>query len=365
MEQVRIAEQKDKLDFRKLWQICFGDSDTFCDWFFENRFCPAYSVCLEQEGEIRSCMQAFPYDILIRKKAVKGVMLCGVSTHPNHRKKGYMGKIFSYSMEMLQKKGFAVAVHTPAVLESYFSFGHETVADACYLTAKEIPFYEKREDVFFLEGEERKKAYPCYVKNMSCYSGILDRTEQDFMLKMDDYGADGGLCLAYGIDSIEAYACFYCTETELICLEAVGEDKALAHVIFGMLAYGEGKSLSIKLPPNTPLELPFGEKRVLPKGVMGLCSISLLLESLGLESEAAFQLTDHVVKENNGCFLLDGKKVDKQPAFSITAGKFLPVLVGYRTLEEQREYADIYDEKGFREIGEKLPKIDCYIIDEY
>lgn len=365
MEQVRIAEQRDKADFRRLWKICFGDSDAFCDWFFENRFCPSYSVCLEQDGEIRSCMQAFPYTILIRGKEVKGAMLCGVSTHPNHRKKGYMGKIFSYTMEVLREKGIAVAVHTPAVLESYFSFGHETVADACYLAAKEIPSYAKKEDAYFLKGEERIRAYPCYQEFASHYSGIIQRTEKDFLRKLDDYEADGGQCIAYGKEKIEAYACFYCAETELTCVEAVGKEEALSYVLEGMLAYGKGKSLSVKLPPDTACKLPFGEKILRMKGVMGLSSLPVLLKSLGLTSKAVFELTDPVVKENNGCFDLSGNKVNKMPAFSISAGKFLPVLVGYKTLEEQREFATIYEEAGFQEIKEKLPKVDCYIIDEY
>ena len=365
MEQVRIAEQRDKEDFRRLWRICFGDSDGFCHWFFENRFSPSHSVCLEQDGELRSCMQAFPYTVSIRGRNVKGAMLCGVSTHPNHRKKGYMGKIFSYTMEVLREKGIAVAVHTPAVLESYFSFGHEPVADACYLLAEEIPFYEKKADVFFLEGEKRMRAYPCYSQFASHYSGMIQRTEDDFLRKLDDYEADGGKCLAYGKEEIEAYVCFYSTEAELTCVEAVGAKEALHHVVEGMLAYGRGKSLSVKLPPQMAFELPFGESVLRQKGVMGLCSLPLLLQGLGLESNAAFALTDSVIKANNGCFDLCGKPTEKPPAFSISAGKFLPVLVGYKTLEEQREFAEIYEEAGFLEIGEKLPKVDCYIIDEY
>ena len=115
MTMIRIAEKKDKKDFYRLWKICFGDSDAFCDWFFENRFSPEHSVVLEEEGEIISCMQAFPYTIQIRGVSIPGTMLCGVSTHPDHRRKGLMGKIFSYEMNHLRKMGYHVAVHTPAV----------------------------------------------------------------------------------------------------------------------------------------------------------------------------------------------------------------------------------------------------------
>ena len=83
---IRVAKQDDRNAFRRLWDICFGDSNAFCDWFFENRFIAEYSVVLESGGEICSCMQAFPYTVLIRGKEVPGAMLCGVSTDPYQRK---------------------------------------------------------------------------------------------------------------------------------------------------------------------------------------------------------------------------------------------------------------------------------------
>ena len=124
MTAVRIAKAEDKKAFYDLWKICFGDSNAFCDWFFRNRFAPDYSVVLETEGKIVSCMQAFPYTLWIRGREIPGAMLCGVSTHPDYRKKGYMGQIFTYEMKLLREKGCLVAPHTPAVLQSYFPFGH-------------------------------------------------------------------------------------------------------------------------------------------------------------------------------------------------------------------------------------------------
>ena len=105
MTAVRIAKAEDKKAFYDLWKICFGDSDAFCDWFFVNRFAPDYSVVLETEGKIVSCIQAFPYMLWIRGREIPGAMLCGVSTHPDYRKKGYMGQIFTYEMKLLRENG--------------------------------------------------------------------------------------------------------------------------------------------------------------------------------------------------------------------------------------------------------------------
>lgn len=71
MTAVRIAKAEDKKAFYDLWKICFGDSNAFCDWFFVNRFAPDYSVILETEGKIVSCMQAFPYTLWIRGREIR------------------------------------------------------------------------------------------------------------------------------------------------------------------------------------------------------------------------------------------------------------------------------------------------------
>ncbi len=365
MELLRIAKQEDIPNFYQLWKLCFGDSDDFCDWFFRNRFAPEYSVCLQNADGFASCMQAFPYMVWIRGKKIPGAMMCGVCTHPKERKKGYMGKVFSYDMQVLHQKGIAVAVHTPAVLPSYFSFGHYPVADARYLTAQAIPKgFRKREHSILLEGTGYKKAYACYESHASKYSGMICRTEADFVRKMEDYAADGGRCMADS-QQVQAYVCYYQTEEALTCVEAVGEETALQEVLEGLFAEAAGLSLSVKLPPKSRLTFPFAQSEVKQKGVMGLVNIALLLQKLGLDAKATFMVTDSVIEQNNGCFTLNGSISSNPPAFAIPSGRLLPVLVGYQTLEEQKEWITIYDMDGFLEIQNKLPRMDCYIIDEY
>lgn len=363
---VRIAEQKDKSKYKELWKICFGDSDAFCDWFFEHRFSPAYSVVLEENEEIPSCMQAFPYTVQIRGENVAGAMLCGVSTHPDHRKKGYMGKIFTFEMNHLRDMGCAVAVHTPAVLPSYFSFGHLPVADAAYLSCNVIPSQKLSGNISIISEKDWNILYPLYSTFSKKYSGIIQRTEEDFMRKAADYAADGGKAIAYiENDRIRAYAFYYQTDTKLISVEAVAEDGYWAELMHGLFAIGTGLKFSAKLPPEVKVSFPFAEMKQVTKGVMGLCDVTALLKALKLDIPYGFKIRDHVVPENNGHFNFYGEHYDKDPVFEISAGHLLQVLVGYHTLEELKNDIVVYDEVKFAEINACLPKQECYIIDEY
>ena len=366
MTEVRIAKQTDKNEYYRLWKTCFGDSDAFCDWFFEYRFSPEHSIVLEENNEIVSCMQAFPYILQIRNKEIPGAMLCGVSTHPEHRKKGYMGQIFSYEMERLCDMGFMVAPHTPAVLPSYFSFGHYPVADANYLECDCVPAFESKIKFDFYENDSWKELHAFYSLFAKKYSGIIKRSEEDFIRKAADYAADGGKCVVYKVDNaVKGYAFYYQTEEMLLCVEAAAEEGYYHALMEGLLAQAEGLHFSAKLPPELFLHFSFTKIVKKQKGVMGLCNASALLQHLQLEIPYGFRLHDPVVKENNGSFDFCGNKYTDAPVFEISAGHLLQVLVGYHSLEELRDKLNITDEVKFAEINRLLPKQKCYIIDEY
>ena len=197
MGQIRKAENKDKEQFQKLWRVCFGDSDAFCQWFFTNRFVPEYSVCMEADSVLLSCMQAYPVHLNVRGQLVKSALLCGVSTHPDARKKGYMTEIFTYMMRLLHKENVILAPHTPAVLQSYYYFGHYPVSDTQYLTAQKIPHYNFKADIVEINigCGDLGELYACYRRFSQKYSGCISRTMADFALKAADYAADGGRCI--------------------------------------------------------------------------------------------------------------------------------------------------------------------------
>lgn len=364
---VRVAEEKDKKDFYRLWKVCFHDSDAFCRWLFENRFYPDYSVCLETGKEVASCMQAVPYTLWLRGKAIPAAMLCGVSTHPEHRKKGYMGKIFSFEMNLLRGKGAIVAPHTPAVLESYFPFGHFPVADACYLECDSVPEYAGSNAVCqFSAKSDFERLFPIYIAFAKKYSGMILRTKEDFLRKCEDYASDGGKCVVYmRNDEIKGYCFFYQTEESVVCVEAVAEDGFFHALLEGLYPYAVGRSLSVKLPPDIYIHPPFGKVIRRQKGVMGLCNLAELLRILNLEIPYGFAVKDSVVAENEGCFDFKGNRYNGLPAFEIEAGRLLQVLVGYCTLNESRNSITIKDEAAFKQIDRLLPKCSCYIIDEY
>lgn len=365
----RIATNDDIGEFRRLWKLCFEDSENFMNWFFENRFFPEYSCCISEGGELVSAMQGVPYSILVRGKPLSGLMLCGVTTDPAHRRKGLMHKTFSYEMNMLSERGYALAVHTPAVLESYFSFGHLPVADANYFMTKEIKAVQASTRAGYRAKYDYTKwenLFPLYLDVSKKYSGIIQRTKEEFMRKCHDYAADGGKCFALEKnDEIVGYLFYGISEHTIFGAETIATNGHYSQLLTELFSQYEGYGTEIKLPPDLFVQFPFGRVEKKQKGVAGLLNIQPILESFSFESNYTFALKDDIINNNNGIFDMQGRPSALPPAFSISSGHFLQVLIGYTTLQDLKEFIEIFDLEGFESVDSLLPKSNCYIVDEY
>lgn len=374
MNTVRVATFKDKEQFRSLWEICFGDSRDFTDWFFRERFIPEYCVCIEENNKIISCMQAYPLSLLVRGKLVKSAILCGVCTHPDFRKKGYMSKIFTAEMNLLFEKNIVLAPHTPAVLESYFSFGHYPVADAALLYAERLPDntaspvqnieYITKLEPFLLGG-----VYDCYHSFSQKYSGMVYRSMADFVCKAKDYFADGGQGLLYKLDGkVNAYCFYYKTDQLLQAVEFVADGRESEETLLKALLYeGKGLKFEAKLCPEATALFPMIEAKIKQKSVMGCVNLPAFLSIVCGKKGYPIRMKDNILLQNNGIFDMDGQQSAEEPIFEISVGRLTQALVGYRTLQEIEDSGEmkVFDRGKMEEINAFFQKEICYIIDEY
>ena len=369
MEIVRMAKKEDKKAFFELWKICFGDSDAFCNWFFENRFLPQYSVCLEIEGKVVSCMQSFPVVLNIRGRAVDGVILAGVSTHPDYRKRGYMGKIFPYILQVLREKGVLVAIHTPALLNSYFSFGHYPVCSANLFTGQTNQSYlNENIKLYFDFPLPLEELCFCYMQFAKKYSGIITRTKENFSLKASDYFSDGGQCIVFFEKRrVEGYAFYYETKDELIAPEVVCcKDEKFPVLLESLLGIAKGKKLTAKLPPEIKGNVLLGTNNIIEKGVAGGLDLPALLRIFIGDKGYVIEIENDVLSENIGIFDGNGNKTNQPPDLKIEGGALTQLLFGYKALNQliKEQKASILTQKG-KELNRILKTELCFVIDEY
>ena len=369
MKTIRAAKLEDKQEFQNLWNISFTDSEEFRRWFFDNRFVPDYSICIEEEGKIVSEAQSIPYHIKIRDSILPATMMVGACTHPDYARRGYMKQLYTEYMKQMHQMGVVLCAHTPAVLRTYFYVGHLPVSDTAFI---EIEKAEKANDGGLTSIDLKMNVSPllkCYLKAAEKFSGIIHRSYMDFKLKCDDYSADGGKCVAlWENGDILGYGIYYDTEEMVYGEEIMAlNTKAEQAVVDGLIHIGAGKKVKIKLPANTKSRSPQGTFSVGPRNVLGLANAQKLLKALGNGIEIAVQVKDEVVPQNNGIFNFRGEVTQRKPAFEVSAGNLTQFMVGYKTIAqlEAEGNAIVYNREETEYLDKVLPLQACHIIDEY
>ncbi|MCI8342316.1 MAG: GNAT family N-acetyltransferase [Firmicutes bacterium] len=369
MKTTRRARPEDIEAFKELWNMSFSDSENFRKWFFENRFVPDYSICIEEDGKIVSEAQSIPCHIKIRNAVLNGAIMVGACTHPDYKKRGYMKEIYTGYMNMVHDMGVVLCAHTPAVLRTYFYVGHLPVSDTAFLEIEKASASSKPHFTEFDQREHVSALMACYANATKKYSGIINRSFADFRLKMEDYAADGGKCVAvYENGCIKGYGVYYDTPEMVYGEEIIAADSENEQKVVDALTYiGNGKTVKIKLPPDTKSFSPQGKITTAPRNVLGLANVRELLKAVGHGLDFAVEVSDSVVPENNGVFSLKGEKTNRAPAFSTTAGNITQWLVGYRSIKELKSEGNavVHNDDEVSVLDASFPKEVCHIIDEY
>ena len=97
-----------KPELKKLWKLCFNDSDRFIQFYFDNIYQNQNSLVFLNENHDFpvAFLQIIPYQIKIGQNLYNAGYISGAMTHPEYRHKGYMHKLLTASFEEMRKKGY-------------------------------------------------------------------------------------------------------------------------------------------------------------------------------------------------------------------------------------------------------------------
>lgn len=366
----RLCTIEDKPFLRALWQRCFGDTDSFLDYYYDNRFYPEYTVCTIEDDKLVNAMYSFPVNMYIRGNIVPAAMLAGFCTDPDYRGRGYMSTAFEILINNLADSGITVGPHTPVKHDNYIRQGNYTATETKFITGiadkpKIMPSY-----INFGRMSEIGKLYSVYTRFSEKYSGILARSLSDFKMKFMDLISDGGEFIIfekYGI--VGGYALYFNGVDGLSAVEVVYDNEETELNLVNALAFiADCKPLKIKLPPDSAANLAGCEEKTIPHGVAAAVDIQKLMRMVFKEDNIVIELKDHVCKLNNGIFRMNGEKEEnKNPDLEMDAGHFMQFAEGYKTIEELLEEGNavVNNKTAAEYLDKKYPKCICYICDEY
>lgn len=372
----QMASLQDRAELKDLWQLCFQESQPFLDWFFTDRFLPAYCPIYREDGVIQAALHGLPAHMRVRDRIAPCVIIAGVATHPDFRGRGLMRGLLGYYLPYLGRAGIPLATHRPVTLRTYASAGHFPVSDSRYLSLAPDaprPAEDPCQQVPLLE--RASELYGCYQRFALGYSCILSRSYADFFLKCKDYLASDAKCIltrdAQG--QVEGYCVYFDSPGEgaeppsLYGEECVAlSPEAYARLWASLATRSQGKALKVRMAPNAPLCPAGAQWETLPRSVWGVTNVSSLLALLGLPGEGVLEVEDPLVASNRGLYTLCGQPAQGKPQLVIPAGRLAQWASGYRTMaqlvaEGQAQALD----PAIVPILDAGPRLPCFTIDEY
>lgn len=405
---IRLAKPEDRSAFMDLWRICFTDTDAFISWFFDNRFFPGHSVCVEIEGRIVCAMQSMPLPLWIRGRSLPGAIVVGVCTHPDFRGQHLMKEMFAFYMEQMRQKGLLAITYKPENIGTYFSLGHYPTTRTLHLSMttgpgagpdyppRHYPMQETRflnTTVSALSSRDLLQCLDLYASLAPIYSGMVDRDRELFTLKSQDYASTEGKALLCrrregpaGSEELLGYCFYFENDSEVSGEELLAVNaSALTDMIHAFHSLSAGRHLKLKIPPNFK-EYPIVHLMNTPQNILGVTDIARFVEQLDLSRyecpetlrQLVIEVVDPLHPESPLLIDLMGEVSLQPPCLTIGIGYFVQLLCGYHGLyffETQRSSEipsgkqdapfQIHDPVKAAMIDRILPVCECFIIDEY
>lgn len=178
----RVSKLEDVPQLKQLWNLAFGDGDSYVDNFFGNYGSPDKILVAEEKGtgKILAMTAWFGSDFHRGGEVYRFAYLYAVATHPEYEKQGIASKLLSFVYETMVEYGFHGVTTVPAQPSLHQFFGRNGFEE--YFVHREyqlkdhfpyVPDLKRRK----LTAEEYKWGRETYFKSKkSFYQRVaLDR----------------------------------------------------------------------------------------------------------------------------------------------------------------------------------------------
>lgn len=108
---------------RKLWKECFGDSESYMDYYFTEKWKNNIVFTKEETDEVVSMVHLNPYSLCYKGKKVESYYIVGVATKKEYRKKGNMRQLLEQSFSFMKESGIKLTYLMPVDRKIYEPFG--------------------------------------------------------------------------------------------------------------------------------------------------------------------------------------------------------------------------------------------------
>lgn len=354
---IRYVSGQEKKKTRPLYEACFSeDSREFVDYYYKIKTRDNKILILEEEGEIRSMLQLNPYCLNDGKLYS---YIVAVATDSHCRRLGYMARLLQRTLEDAYEQQQAFLYLMPADEAIYTPFGFRFIYEKeNYILNKDLINMDD-----LLDCEISDVIRPLKSMLTGCDKDIRQQLSAYSVSVLRETNGNGRNCedlktLAMFSEKLlaERYRVYVRREAqyyENLLYELQAEQG-------GILLLWQGECLVGYVIFSREEEQPSIQEVMLSSAAQTLCALFLPLEEktplimarianvqesarwfrtakTGVATEAVIQITDDMIEQNNGSFLLtaaDGQVEIKRlsdegsPDVQLDIGEFTQLLFG-------------------------------------
>ena len=295
---------------RRLWQLCFGDSDEFLDRYFDRLYREEDVLLAEDEGTAIGHLQFPELALSLGEVTLPAGYVVAVCTHPDHRGKGIMRPLLHEALRREKARGDEVSVLLPAedwLFRYYASVGgYAPVVNRARSRRQEDALREEDPPVpapslvdYLLEVEASQQT-PSLLHSRAFWEVITQDFEQEEELALQIHRTESGL--------IDGALFLVKGESELL-VQALYGMRPVREALLAEVADQSALPLTYLLRPSTG-GIPEA------RAMMRILDAPRFLEALVKyypELRLSFTYRDELFPENDGDYLLSAGKVECLP----------------------------------------------------
>jgi predicted acetyltransferase len=184
---IRFANEQTAPLVRRMWKICFEDTDEFLDILFARKYKDENTLIYFEERKAVASLQMLPYTISFYRCEIPFAYLTGLCTLPGYREKGYMSLLIREAHRILAERNIPLSILIPAeewLYGFYEKYGYEQVFD------KGDELIPLRQILDTYSGDIHK-AYKAFDELFRSRDFCVRKSEKDFEAIAEEYRLDG------------------------------------------------------------------------------------------------------------------------------------------------------------------------------
>lgn len=125
---IRRPDQKEVMELKQIWKVCFEDSDHYIDFYFKHCFQLSRTLVCEEDGMLVGMMTVLPSLLYTKTSIIKGGYIYAVATLPEYRGRGIMSKLEEAAKKFVAEQNGSFLTLVPAkksLFTVYEGLGYE------------------------------------------------------------------------------------------------------------------------------------------------------------------------------------------------------------------------------------------------